>query len=310
MTNPQNDGPIAIIVHGGAWNIPEKLSNSSRNGVETAAQAGYQVLKCGGSALDAVETAVRSLENDPVFDAGTGSVLNERGEIEMDASIMSDKPQAGAVAGVSNIRNPVSLARKIMDSEHVFLVGKGAEEFAKEKEVETCDMHDLVPKHVWQEWEHYNKYGNVVSDLFNGNAEGNGHDTVGAVALDKHGNICCATSTGGITHKRRGRVGDSPIIGSGLYCEKGIAGCSTTGHGESILKVCLARTVVAMMEMQGLGAKEAAESGLMRMLEKTGGRGGLIMVDSNGGVAHAFSTQRMAWASVTADEVMKSGIDN
>lgn len=302
-----------------------------------AAQAGYKVLSGGGSALDAVQAAVVILEDHPAFDAGRGSCLNTRGEVEMDSVVMSESRepqslQAGAVACVSVVRNPVKLARRVMEStKHCLLVGQNADAFAVEAAgkgggIELVESgHELVTEEARAEWRELNKYSTVVTELFNGasaeqpvvlesvvDAVGGGaeagHDTVGAVALDGDGRIAAATSTGGITNKMAGRVGDSPIIGSGAYVDIDFGGVSTTGHGESIMKTVLAKQVLQLVEHRGMSGADAASASLGRMLAKTGGRGGVIVVEPNGKIAHAFSTKRMAWCSVDA-ETMESGID-
>jgi beta-aspartyl-peptidase (threonine type) len=319
--------PPAIIVHGGAWSIPERLTERSLAGVRRAAAAGYAVLTAGGSAVDAVEAAVLVLEDDPVFDAGRGSCLNAKGAVEMDAVIMVEDPhvphslRAGAVAAVSVVRNPVVLARKVMETtDHCLLVGPNADEFAAKMNA-TDDrvqlvnsVSDLVTPDAVAEWEAYNRYSTVVSSLFNRDSvqvDHSGHDTVGAVAMDVRGQLAAATSTGGITNKMPGRVGDSPIIGSGAYvtCDAGAA--STTGHGESIMKTVLARHALALMESGPVSAPKAAEQSLDYMHRKTGGCGGIILVDKKGRTAYSFTTERMAWASIEAADggLVRSGID-
>lgn len=314
----------SIIVHGGAWKIPAALTDKSLEGVRRAALAGYQVLSQGGSALDAVEAAVCVLENDPVFDAGKGSCLNNVGEVEMDAVIMSEESsrphslQAGAVAAVSQVKNPVRLARKVLEqTRHCLLVGQNADKFAEDsnkldKSIElVSSWKELVTDDAAKEWETYQKYQTVVTTLFNSVHEQNGHDTVGAVAVDAHGMFAAATSTGGITNKMAGRVGDSPIIGSGAYvsCEAGAV--SATGHGESIMKIALSKHALHLVEHGDMSAHDAAVSSLNYMQRKTGGRGGLIIVDKNGRVAHSFTTERMAWASIESGDggQLKCGID-
>lgn len=308
------DNTTSIIVHGGAWAIPDSQKAASRSGVEAAALAGQKVLLAGGSSLDAVEAAVRQLESDATFDAGHGSCLNAARGVEMDASIMTDTKafgvQAGAVAAVSRARHPISLARAVMEhTPHVLLVGVGADRFAKEVDAEIVDgVEELVTREAVEEWERFERYGAAVEELFNRGA-GRGHDTVGAVARDGEGRLACATSTGGITFKRVGRVGDSPVVGAGLFCERGVGACSTTGHGESILKVGLARLAVLNMEFLEMDVWRAVEKAVERMRGKTGGCGGVVMLDANGEWARAFSTERMAWACIAKDGVLRSGID-
>jgi len=285
-----------IVIHGGAWAIPEKLEVASREGVKNAAKAGWKVLSEGGSAVDAVMEAVKLLENDPAFDAGRGSVLTDAGNVEMDALIMDGKTlDCGSVATVNNVKNPVELARKVMEkTPHTLIVGEGANTLAKEENVEAADKDYLVTAEGVEEWETYKKYNVAVSSLFGQR----GHDTVGAVALDKGGNLACATSTGGITGKRPGRVGDSPIVGSGGYADNESGAVSTTGHGESITKVCLAHRIVQSLESGG-SPQEAAGEGLRYMFSRVGGSGGAVVVDKEGRFAAEFSTEKMPWAAIS-----------
>lgn len=305
-----------IIVHGGAWAIPQDQTSATKAGVIRAAKAAYKILKSSGSAISAVETAVRVLESDTVFDAGVGSCLNEAGEVEMDAIIMSDGPisgiQLGAVAALSCTKNPVSVARAVAErTPHCLLVGEGANAFAKtilpEEEV-VMNTQELVTKAGREEWERFSQFPGVVKELFNA-SEGMGHDTVGAVAIDAMGSVACATSTGGITCKKVGRVGDSPIVGSGLFCQKDVGGCSSTGHGESIMKVTLARTAMALMEFKNMHVQQAVDEALQRMWEQTHGCGGLIMMNMTGDLGWGFTTERMAWATVDKDGCCWVGID-
>ena len=237
----------------------------------------------------------------------------------------------GSVAGVKNIANPVSLARKVMErTEHVMLIGQGANEFAREVGVAEVEPEQLLSAEAKRKWEDYKKYNKVVSAIFNDPKAATSnqaphqtpvkepmlhdHDTVGAVALDLAGNLAAATSTGGISLKRVGRVGDSPLVGSGAYCDNEIGGVSCTGHGESIAKVVLAHRVLNLLQSshrgdRPLSAAEAVEKSLEFMLQRTGGRGGLIMITSEGNIAKNCTTQRMAWASVDKNGVLESGIE-
>jgi len=288
-----------LIVHGGAWAIPDSLAQPSREGVKEAAARGYQALLKGQSAIQAVVCAVSSLEDNPVFDAGTGSVLTSAGTVEMDAMVMEGRELAsGAVAALHNTANPVQLAQLVMDNtEHTLLVGAGADSFAEEMKVLKKSTDDLVTKEGKDELDRYLKFNTTINEAFQLRPETIGHDTVGAVALDIHGNLACATSTGGITAKRPGRVGDSPIIGSGGYCDNLAGGVSCTGHGEAISKVCLAHHITTLLST-GVSAKTAAQKGLSYMAKRVGGSGGVIVVTPGGDVAHHFTTKRMAWASV------------
>ncbi|XP_062852396.1 isoaspartyl peptidase/L-asparaginase [Trichomycterus rosablanca] len=287
---------VVMVVHGGAWAIPDDLAEPSVAGVKAAVRTGSAILRGGGSALDAVEAAVRMMEDDPAFDAGHGAVLNEDGEVELDAFIMEGRTLgAGAVSSVRNIANPVSLARAVMEkTHHVMLTGRGANLFAESIGTPTVPAEALVLEQEIQEWRRYKKYAVGVRELFNSHWD---RDTVGAVALDAFGNIACATSTGGIRNKMVGRVGDSPVIGSGGYADNKSGAASCTGHGESILKVTLARLILFHME-QGKSVDEAARSSLRYMGERVQGGGGAVVVSPTGDWSAAFTTERMAWAAV------------
>ncbi|KAK0046875.1 isoaspartyl peptidase/L-asparaginase [Biomphalaria pfeifferi] len=302
----------AIIVHGGAWAIPELATERSLSGVKAAAIKGFSVIQNGGSAMDAVVAAVSVMEDDTIFDAGHGAVLNMNGEVELDAIIMDGKTlNSGAVAAVQDIAHPVQLARLVMEkTDHCLLVGQGANGFAKEQNVPKLDKHELVTPEAREEWERYMKFSTTVNDLFstrNDVPKRTGCDTVGAVALDSYGNLASATSTGGITAKRPGRVGDTPIIGAGAYADDSVGAASSTGHGESIMKLCLTKKVIELLE-QGASAKEASQKSLELMSTRLGSAGGLIVIDKNGDVAHHFTTNRMAWAQIKKEN-LKYGID-
>ncbi|KAM4607481.1 isoaspartyl peptidase/L-asparaginase [Polymixia lowei] len=295
-----------IVVHGGAWAIPDEMSQATVDGVKAAACEGFKVLKRGGGALDAVELAVRSMEDNSVFDAGHGSVLNADGEVELDALIMDGRALAnGAVSSVKNIANPVSLARAVMEkTDHTILTGRGANLFAERIGMVTVPTETLVTEYERKEWEKHKKYATGVVELFNSQW---GHDTVGAVAVDCSGNVACATSTGGIRNKMVGRVGDSPIIGSGGYADNLRGAVSCTGHGESILKVTLARLILFHME-QDKEVEDAVELALRYMGDRVHGGGGAIAVSPAGKWAATFTTERMAWAAVERD-VLWYGLD-
>ena len=278
-----------IIVHGGAWKIPRNLEKLCIEGVERAAKLAMNCLLNDNSALDAVEAAVKCMENNPTFDAGVGSVLNAEGEIELDAAIMDGKTlNAGAVAAVRNIRNPISLARKVMEnSNHVFLVGEGANKFAVLQGFEKFD--GLVVKRELDRWKKlHEKYRGTMKF-----SDKNG--TVGAVAIDAHGNIAAATSTGGIPFKLPGRVADSCLIGCGLYADNQVGGVSATGYGESIIKIVLSKVICELLG-KGLTAQKAAEEGVERLERKINGRGGVIVLDKKGNVGISYNTPKMARA--------------
>ena len=250
MTDP------VVVVHGGAWDIPDRLVDVNLLGVEDAVEKGWGILKKSGSALDAVVArAVNRLEDNPMFDAGIGSVLTEDGTVEMDALIMDGATLgAGAVAGLRDIRHPIDLARIVMEkTPHVMMIGEGAQRLADKHVIEKVTQDKLVTDEARQELAEWLKKKKLGASF--------GHETVGAVALDYRGNIAAATSTGGVTGKLVGRVGDVPIVGSGGYADNRIGGVSTTGHGESIMKVNLARLVLTYVEA-GNHIQEACGQGL------------------------------------------------
>ena len=232
---------IAIIVHGGAWDIPLELHADHIAGCRAATEAGWAVLSRGGTALDAVEAAVRVLEDAPVFDAGRGSHLSQDGLVELDAGIMDGATlAAGAVASVKRIANPISLARRVLaENHHVFFVGEGAERFAVENGIPLCDPADLVVERERQLWTDRRN-----SDVMPVMEPAHASDTVGAVAVDDHGNVAVGNSTGGTFYKRPGRVGDTPLIGCGLYADNDLGAAACTGVGEHIIKTVLAKSTV------------------------------------------------------------------
>jgi beta-aspartyl-peptidase (threonine type) len=283
----------ALAIHGGAGPIPAQALTPERDkqfraALQLALDAGHEVLESGGASLDAVTTAVRILENDPLFNAGRGAALTRDGAAELDAAVMEGSTQrAGAVASVRHVRNPVDLARRVMEkSRHVLLVGAGAEEFALEEGLE------LVPNSYFRTAERLQQLeseqrGERVSDLIPS------HGTVGAVALDGKGDLAAATSTGGMTNKRQGRVGDSPIIGAGTYAKNGVCAVSATGHGEFFIRAVAAYHICAAVEYRGLSLEEAAREMLHGILRRLGGQGGIIGIDSGGHIVMDFSTQGM-----------------
>lgn len=286
---------IAIAIHGGAGAMPRasltpELERRYRAGLEAALDAGYAVLEGGGASLDAITTAVRILEDDPLFNAGVGAALARDGAAELDASIMDGRDlRAGAVASVRHVRNPVDLARRVMErSRHVLLVGTGAEEFALEEGFTlVANRHFRTAERVGElEAE---QRGERVSELVPPPPKG----TVGAVALDAAGNLAAATSTGGMTNKRPGRVGDSPIIGAGTYAKNGVCAVSATGHGEYFIRTVAAHHVCAAVEHRGLSLEQALHELLHVILPRLGGDGGLIAVDGRGHVVMSFNSEGM-----------------
>ena len=298
----------SVIVHGGAYAIPDHMVAANRSGMQIAATSAHKALMEGKSALDAVEIAIKHLEDDPTFNAGHGGALNTQGDVELDAIIVDGRSlEFGAVAAVENISNPISLARMVMEkSDHVMLVGKGANLFAKEMKIPSVDPQELVSNSCKEELAKQSIYNCVIDDSFMNQNE---HDTVGAVAIDLCGNMAAGTSTGGISAKRVGRVGDSPLIGSGAYCDNECGGISCTGHGEAIAKVTLASRVINTIKLEGCSPEVACRKSLEYMKNKVSGYGGIIMISPDGCIAKAFTTKRMAWASVDKFGVLHCGID-
>ncbi len=283
----------AIAIHGGAGAIPRPLLESREKQYLTSLQstldASYAVLEQGGSSLDAVTTAGRLLEGDPLFNAGGGAALNREGGAELDAAIMDGRQQrAGAVACVRNVRNPIDLARRVMErSRHVLLVGTGAEEFALEEGFVPVPNEYFQTEERRQQLE-YVRQGQRVSELV-----GSPQGTVGAVAVDAAGDLAAATSTGGMTNKHSGRVGDSPIIGAGTYAKNGVCAVSATGHGEYFIRTVAAYHICSAVEYRGLTLEDAAREMLHAILPSLGGQGGVIAVDASGRVVMDFSSEGM-----------------
>lgn len=300
-----------IVVHGGAGNWQESGArlDEAIEVCRAAASAGRGVLVAGGTALDAVETAVRILEDSPALDAGRGSYLNTRGEIEMDALIMDGATMnLGAVAAVQLVLHPISLARRVMeDCEHNFLVGRGAEDFADSIGFPRCSLADLL--------EGSPRATAIADQMETGTDEqpedlhvalGPAGDTVGAVALDTHGNLASATSTGGTKGKLPGRVGDSPLVGSGAYADNWNAAVSATGKGEALMKVLISKKVGDFVSA-GLSAHRACEAAIEVLQERVDGKGGLIAIDIRGGIGVAYNTSAMPYAYGLGEEPVVSG---
>jgi len=293
---------FGIAIHGGAGTIerskmtPETERNY-RTGLERALAAGYDILKRGGSSLDATEAAVRVLEDDPHFNAGKGSVFTSAGTNEMDAAIMDGKTlAAGAVAALKHVKNPISLARLVMEkSGHVMMDGEGAEAFAKENGIELVDAKYFFTQERWdalQKMKAAEKHRTGRAGKAFVITDQDRHGTVGAVALDRNGNLAAATSTGGTTNKRPGRVGDSPIIGAGTYANDATCAVSATGDGEYFIRATVGHDVSALMEYRGMALNEAAQA-VLDKVAKLGGTGGLIAIDRQGNVALPFNTSGM-----------------
>lgn len=308
---------FSLAIHGGAGTIlkstmtPEK-ELAYAQALTDALRAGESALKNGGAALDAVEKAIISLENNPLFNAGRGAVFTNEGKNELDASIMNGKDlTAGAVAGVRNIKNPISLARAVMEkSEHVLLAGTGAEAFAKSIGAEFADDAYFFTQQRFDQLQQAKESGTVIMDHTEPaeGTEGKKFGTVGAVALDVHGNLAAGTSTGGMTNKKFGRAGDSPIIGAGTYANNNTCAISCTGHGEFFIRAVVAYDISCLMEYKGLSLKEACDVVVMDKLVKLGGEGGLIAIDRHGNIELPFNSEGMYRGKVSAGSEMYIGI--
>jgi len=286
---------FSIAIHGGAGTIlrstmTEALQLQYETGLQQSLEAGCKILETGGSSLDAVETAVAALEDFSLFNAGKGSVFNNVGGHEMDASIMFGKGlEAGAACGVSHIKNPVKLARAIMEqSGHVLLCGTGAEQFARQQNLRFEDDAYFYTEQRYQQWQDALKEDKVLIDHSDKK-----FGTVGAVALDQQGNLAAATSTGGMTNKKFGRVGDSPVPGAGTYANNNTCAVSCTGHGEFFLRCVVAYDISCLMEYKGLSLKEACDMVVYDKLIKIGGEGGLIAIDKFGNIEMPFNSEGM-----------------
>jgi len=293
---------FGLVIHGGAGTIersnmtPEK-EREYRAGLERALTAGYEILKRGGSSLDATEAAVRVLEDDPHFNAGRGSVFTSAGTNEMDAAIMDGRTlAAGAVAVLKHVKNPISLARLVMEkSGHVMIDGEGAEAFAKENGIKLVDQKYFFTQ---ERWDALQKIKAAEKKRTGGAGKAfiitdqDRHGTVGAVARDKSGNLAAATSTGGTTNKRPGRVGDSPIIGAGTYANNATCAVSATGDGEYFIRASVGHDLSALMEYKGMSLKDAAQA-VLGKVAKLGGAGGLVAIDGDGNVTLPFNTAGM-----------------
>ncbi|MCU1244249.1 MAG: isoaspartyl peptidase [Acidobacteria bacterium] len=318
--NDKTGARFMLVMHGGAGTITRasmtrELEKQYREALEQALRSGHAVLSKGGSSLDAVEASIHILEDSPLFNAGKGAVFTHEGRNEMDASIMDGKTmKAGAVAGVTIIKNPISAARAVMDkSEHVMMAGKGAELFATKMGLEIVD-----PSYFWTE----KRWKQLQEELVNEQKKGTAHTsldhsddpllrtfqdkkfgTVGAVALDKDGNLAAGTSTGGMTNKQYGRIGDSPIIGAGTYAANDSCAVSGTGHGEFFIRWTVAYDIAALMKYRGMTVQQAGDEVVNKKLKQAGGEGGVIILDRNGNFATPFNSEGMYRGWIGTDGV-------
>lgn len=313
----QMNNTITLVIHGGAGTITRKNMTPEKEKAYTeklneALQTGYAVLKKGGTSLDAIEAAIRVMEDSPLFNAGKGAVFTNAGKNELDASIMEGKTlKAGSIAGVTTIKNPITVARMVMEkSEHVMMTGTGAEQFAKEKGAEIVDpsyFHtdmryqqlQKIKEEEKTQLDHSEDKGSLENEqqIFEGKKFG----TVGAVALDQYGNLAAATSTGGMTNKRYGRVGDAPIIGAGTYANNQTCAVSATGHGEYFIRAVVAYDISALMQYKGMSVKQAADEVVMKKLVKMEGEGGVIALDNKGNFTMPFNSEGMYRGYIKAD---------
>ena len=296
LVTEKNQKKFGIVIHGGAGtiikeNMPEELEKRYRSMLTEAVSIGYEILKDGGTSIEAVEKTIIVLENSPLFNAGKGSVFSNRKINEMDASIMDGKTlNAGAISGITNVKNPISLALVVMNkSEHVLLSNEGAENFAIQHGLEIVDRSYFHTE---------NRYQSLIKAI-----KKDKFGTVGAVALDLHGNLCAGTSTGGMSNKKWGRIGDSPIIGSGTYANNRTCAISSTGWGEFFIRGVIAHDISAMMEYKNISLKEAAYEVIQKKLKSMGGTGGVIGIDKNLNTVMEFNTKGMYRASCIADSV-------
>lgn len=303
---------VAIIVHGGAWDtprelepgsgweIPEALRQDALDGCSRAAEAGWDFLSAGGTALQAVEAAVRILEDDPTFDAGVGSVLNAAGEIELDAIIMDGATlELGAAVAVRGIRHPITLARLVMErSPHAVLTAGGAELFARAQGMDSCSTAELIVQREFKRWQDFASRQSAVGDLSHHPwTADRSCDTVGAVALDHQGHLAVATSTGGTFYKHPGRVGDSPLVGCGAYADDRKGAASATGDGEDLMRIVISKTACDFLN-EGMTAQQAADAAVALLAERTKGHGGLVVLGRKGDVGLAHNSAYLAHAYV------------
>lgn len=299
-------GNFGIVIHGGAGTILKKnmtpeLEKAYKEKLEEAIRAGHKILSDGGSSSDAVEAAINIMEDSPLFNAGKGAVFTNAGKNELDASFMDGKTlNAGAVAGVTNVKNPIDLARAVMDkSEHVMLSGAGAEYFAKQQELEIVDPSYFHTENRWKSLERAKEREKVELDhdgqalFYDPIIKNSKFGTVGCAALDKEGNLAAGTSTGGMTNKRWGRVGDAPIIGAGTYANNNTCAVSATGWGEFFIRRVVAYDISALMEYKGVSLEEAAKEVIQKKVADLGGDGGIVAIDGYGNIAMEFNTAGM-----------------
>lgn len=300
------------MVHGGAGTLDHIKTDREAvrylESIRVILEHGREVLGRGGSAMEAVESCASLLEDDPLYNAGCGSVLNEDGKVELDAAIMDGRDlSAGAVAGVQNIANPIQLARLVLaKSEHVMLIGEGALRFADHCGVNLVPDHYFITKERIQQHKTAHQHGWLMLDHEdNATADEQKLGTVGAIARDARGNLAAATSTGGLVNKQEGRVGDSPIIGAGVYADDESCAVSATGYGEDFMRTVLAKTIADIIDFKGMKAAEATQAGIDYLIRKVKGRGGVIVIDREGNCASRYTTKKMihGWIEKSGETV-------
>jgi beta-aspartyl-peptidase (threonine type) len=301
-TPPAKKAKWALVIHGGAGTIKREFMTPKKDSLyraklTEALNLGSEILKNGGTSMDAVEQTIHVLEESPLFNAGKGAVFNERGQNEMDAAIMNGETHAaGAVVNVHTIKSPISAARAVMEkSKHVMLTGEGAEIFAEKQGLEIVEPEYFFDQ---RRWDSFKKAKDKIDK----------HGTVGCVALDNKGNISAGTSTGGMTMKMYGRVGDVPVIGAGTYADNATCGISATGHGEFFIRNVVSYDVAALMKYKGMSIEEASEEVIMKKLKPIGGSGGIIGLDAYGNTIMTFNSEGMFRGKVSSDTEMVIGI--
>jgi beta-aspartyl-peptidase (threonine type) len=308
--------PIAIVIHAGAGSLDRDALTPERERLyhatlEQSLRAGHAILKGGGSALDAVEAAIVIMEDAPVFNAGKGAVFTAEGKNELDASIMNgDSLQAGAVGGVTTVKNPIRAARAVMEkSPHVLFTNRGAEKFAADNGLEMVDPKYFFTERRWKQIQRWLEKQKAKPQAAAEHGRGTGYfSTVGCVALDASGNIAAGTSTGGMTGKRFGRIGDSPIIGAGTYADNRTAGISCTGHGEYFIRHAVAHDISARIAYKKESLAKAARDVVQTVLKQVGGSGGIIGLDAKGNVVMEFNTSAMTRGFIDRDGNFKTAI--
>ncbi len=309
---------FGIVIHGGAGtirkeNMSDSLEQAYKEKLEEAIRTGHEILANGGTALEAVQRTINVMENSPLFNSAKGAVFTNEGKNELDASIMDGETlNAGAVAGVTNVKNPINLAYEVMvNSDHVLLSGKGAEQFAKEQGLEIVDPSYFYTEKRYKAMERARereKEENNKTAFYDPFIKDEKFGTVGCAALDKHGNIAAGTSTGGMSNKKYNRIGDSPIIGAGTYANNKTCAVSSTGWGEYFIRGVVAYDISAMMEYKGLSLQEAASEVIQKKLPALGGDGGIIAIDHDGNVAMEFNTAGMYRATMNKNGELKIGM--